>query len=249
MKLLVSVASADEARAAADGGADVIDAKDPSMGALGPVEPEVFAQIRRAVGPERLVTAAVGDADSTGAEPLTREFVALGARLVKVGFASVSDARRVEEQIGGLADVCASIDKEAGVVAVAYADALAGRFGDAAELISIAARAGARGVLVDTADKNGLGLMGLWTVSEVSSWVGMAHDHGLFAAVAGKLSAGDLAAVSDAGADIAGVRGAACVGGRNGRVSSHLVRALRRSISQPASEKGRTPQLQDLTRI
>ena len=202
------------------------------MGALGPVEPEVFAQICRAVGPERLVTAAVGDADSTGAtDRFTRAFVTRGARLVKVGFATVSDARRVEELIGRLAHVCASMDKEAGVVAVAYADALAGRFGDVAELISISARAGARGVLVDTADKGGPGLMGKWSVSQVTSWVRVAHDHGLFAAVAGKLRVGDLASVSNAGADIAGVRGAACIGGRNGRVSSHLVRALGRSIS------------------
>jgi uncharacterized protein (UPF0264 family) len=37
MQLLVSVADAREARAARLGGADVIDAKDPSRGALGSV--------------------------------------------------------------------------------------------------------------------------------------------------------------------------------------------------------------------
>ena len=38
-------------------------------------------------------------------------------------------------------------------------------------------------------------------------------------ALAGKLMTDDLAFVRDAGADIAGVRGAACEGGRIGRVS------------------------------
>ena len=42
MKLLVSVSNADEAFAAVEGGADIIDAKDPSRGALGPVSPEAF---------------------------------------------------------------------------------------------------------------------------------------------------------------------------------------------------------------
>src|SRR6185312_12126683 len=37
VRLLISVANADEARAALDGGADIIDAKDPGAGALGSV--------------------------------------------------------------------------------------------------------------------------------------------------------------------------------------------------------------------
>ena len=46
MKLLVSVSNADEARSAVLGGADIIDAKDPSMGALGAVGLDAFARIR-----------------------------------------------------------------------------------------------------------------------------------------------------------------------------------------------------------
>jgi uncharacterized protein (UPF0264 family) len=41
------------------------------------------------------------------------------------------------------------------------------------------------------------------------------------------LQADDLGFVRDAGADIAGVRGAACEGGRTGRVTADKVRALR----------------------
>ena len=39
MRLLVSVRSAAEARAALSGGADIIDAKEPSLGSLGAVGP------------------------------------------------------------------------------------------------------------------------------------------------------------------------------------------------------------------
>ena len=48
MHLLVSVRNAEEAAAALAGGADVIDAKDPAAGALGPVPVQVFREIRTA---------------------------------------------------------------------------------------------------------------------------------------------------------------------------------------------------------
>ena len=41
--------------------------------------------------------------------------------------------------------------------------------------------------------------------------------------LAGKLAADDLPFVRDTGADVAGVRGAACEGGRTGRVSADKV--------------------------
>ena len=232
MKLLVSVSSAEEAKVAADGGADIIDAKDPARGALGPVRPEVLSEIRQAVGPARLVTAALGDADERGlTADLAPDFVARGARFVKVAFPHICDAGRVEDLVARAAHACAEVDSAAGVVVVAYADSIANASIDGTELVTIAARAGARGMLVDTTDKSGPGLMARWGWIELTSWISGVHDHGLFAAVAGKLGATDLAGVRDAGADVAGVRGAACVGGRNGRVSGDLVRALRRAIS------------------
>jgi (5-formylfuran-3-yl)methyl phosphate synthase len=227
MQLLVSVSDAAEALAAVSGGADIIDAKNPSMGALGAVRPDVLSEIRRAVDPGRLVTAALGDADAAKAvEELARELAVRGARLVKVGFGDIADAARVEEIIGRLTGACSSLDEPSGVVAVAYADAQAGTRIDAHELLPIAARSGASGVLVDTADKRGPGLLNLWNTLTLESWIAEAHAHGLMAAVAGKLRLDDLGVVADAGADVAGVRGAACVGGRAGRVSSERVRSL-----------------------
>lgn len=228
MQLLVSVSNAAEARAAVQGGADIIDAKDPLVGALGAVRPEVMSRIRRAVDSSRLVTAALGDAGTShdGIEQLACELVARGARLVKVGFAGVSDAARVEAIVTRLTRACASVHQASGVVAVAYADAQDSERIDERRLLSIAGRCGARGVLVDTADKCGPGLLDLWSIAALEAWVSEAHSCGLTAAVAGKLRLDDLTAVAETGADVAGVRGAACVGGRVGRVSSERVRAL-----------------------
>jgi uncharacterized protein (UPF0264 family) len=80
--------------------------------------------------------------------------------------------------------------------------------------------------LLDTADKSGPGLRALIAPAALAEWIAHAHRRGLIAAVAGQLTAPDLSFVRDAGADIAGVRGAACDGGRQGRVSRKRVRSL-----------------------
>src|SRR6266566_2686801 len=60
----------------------------------------------------------------------------------------------------------------------------------------------------------------------LATWVAAAHAAGLFACLAGSLRGADFATVRALGADVVGVRGAACVGGRTGRVSRRRVAAL-----------------------
>jgi hypothetical protein len=227
MKLLVSVSNDEEARAAVDGGADIIDAKDPLAGALGAVDLDVFAAIRRVVGPHSTVTAALGDAtEPSAAAGLADAFVRRGADLVKIGFADIVDRSQIESIIASAARACKMANTESGVVAVAYADTLPDECIDARTLMGIAARAGGRGVLIDTTHKNGAGLTSLWDAARIARWVVEATDLGLIVAVAGKLALEDLDVVHRSGAAIAGVRGAACIGGRRGRVATERVRAL-----------------------
>ena len=248
MRLLVSVANAADASAALAGGADVIDAKNPLAGALGAVSVDALREIHATVAGARLVTAAIGDAaDETEIERTAGRLAAAGAALVKVGFAGITSPSRIEGLIAAALrgvrahewspirlkpdPTCEPAPTAApdptvvgfkGVIAVAYADA-----DPIAAFVDVAARAGATGVLLDTADKSGPGLCELMTPTAVARWVAEAHEAGLLVALAGKLTAEDLAFVQDAGADIAGVRGAACEGGRAGRVSSERVALLR----------------------
>jgi (5-formylfuran-3-yl)methyl phosphate synthase len=234
MRLLVSVASAPEAAEAIDGGADVIDAKDPLNGALGAVSTDVFSEIAATVNRRRLLTAALGDATSeTAVERLVCAFASQGATLVKVGFGGTMSFERAAAllaaavrgaRIGG--------NGHAGVVAVAYADADHAASLDCNAVISVAAATGAAGVLLDTADKRGPGLRHLMTVNALADWVATAHDAALLAAVAGKLAGEDFSFARDAGADIVGVRGAACSGGRTRRVDKERVRVLRECLSR-----------------
>jgi uncharacterized protein (UPF0264 family) len=228
MQLLVSVADSEEARDAVNGGADLIDAKDPTSGALGAVSLAALDRIRSMVAGRRVVTAAIGDAlDEESVERIAFDYGALGVGFVKIGFAGITDIDRVERLIAAAVKGAHATGHRSGVAAVAYADTGGGTSVHPAALIGAAARAGATGVLLDTAIKDGPGLRQLMTPRTLAAWVASAHGAGLTAALAGKLTLDDLPLVADTGADIAGVRGAACATGRSSRVVEDRVRTLK----------------------
>jgi len=228
MRLLVSVASASEAEAALAGGADLIDAKDPFAGALGAVPLSTLRDIHAVVRGCRPVTSALGDAsDGDTIERAAFEYAAAGSAFVKVGFAPTVNMAHVEQLTQAAVRGASAGGRGAcGVVAVAYADADGVTRPRPDALIDVAARAQTIGILLDTADKHGPGLRQLMTPDALASWVTRAHNAGLTVALAGKLTADDVGFARDAGADIAGFRGAACEGGRTGRVTAERVRLL-----------------------
>jgi len=229
MRLLVSVASAGEVEAALAGGADIVDAKDPRKGALGAVPLVVLQAIHAAVAGARPVSAAIGDAtDDAAIERTAAAFAEAGAAFVKVGFAGIRSAARVAALTAAARQGAGTASGgDTGVIVVAYADAGRAASLSPAALADVAARSGARGVLLDTADKTGPGLRALAGPAALARWVARAHDCGLLVALAGKLTVDDVAVMRDAGADIAGVRGAACDEGRTGTVNVERVRQLR----------------------
>jgi (5-formylfuran-3-yl)methyl phosphate synthase len=234
MELLVSVRSAAEVEAALAGGADIIDAKEPGHGPLGSVSPEVLADIVVRVPQAVSLSVALGD------QAISHQLISAVASLqlpgrpaplyLKVGFAGVRSEDRIERLIA--AAVAAASDSAAAppVVAVTYADAV--RAGTAApDTISrLASRVGAAGILLDTHTKDGVGLLSWVATEALTRWVTEARGAGLLTAVAGGLRLEDLEPVSAASPDVLGVRGAACSGGRDGRVSLMRVRALRRGL-------------------
>jgi (5-formylfuran-3-yl)methyl phosphate synthase len=234
MRLLVSVSGPGEAATALAAGAQIIDAKDPAAGPLGAVSLDVLRAIVHRVGGARPVTAALGDAsDEQDAERDAAAFTAAGTSLVKIGFAGTTDTHRIEALL-------AAADRGAPrrIVAVAYADyRRAGSAGPDA-ILAAAIRARAGGMLIDTFDKSGPGLFALMSADALRRIVDMARQGGLLAALAGRLTADDLLLVRRTGADIAGVRGAACDGGREGTVSAdriaHLLYRLRDEANSSA---------------
>jgi uncharacterized protein (UPF0264 family) len=224
MKLLVSVVSAAEARLALAGGADIIDVKDPLEGALGAPAPSVLTEVVRAVGSAAPVSVALGDMPDL---PHTAALAARGAALIGADYVKVGlrGVHTLDRAVAVMSAVKAAVGNETHVIAAAYADA------DALDppalapawLPELVQRTGIAGALVDTCVKDGRGLYGWLTESELIELIARTRTAGASFAVAGQLIREHLCRVD---ADIVGVRSAVCRDGdRRGELDPELVAA------------------------
>ena len=227
MRLLVSVVSAQEARRALAGGADIIDVKDPGEGALGAPSPRVLSEVVREVGAAAPISVALGDMPNL---PHTAALAARGAALsgadyVKVGLRGVRELDDAAALMRAVADAVGVGGDRVSVIAAAYADA------DALDppalapacLPALVDRTGIAGALVDTFVKDGRGLYGWLSEPELTDLIARTHTAGASFAVAGQLTRGDLCRVA---ADVVGVRSAVCHGGdRAAELDTDLVAA------------------------
>src|SRR2546423_11410936 len=204
MRLLVSVRGPAEAYAALAGGADVIDAKDPAGGALGPVRLDQLAAIRRAVGAGRPVSAALGDARDD-AMVAAAAVAASGLAFVKLGFGGVTSEARAQRLARAARRGATAATA---VVLVAYADWRRADSLAPARLVTVAAETGAAGLLLDTARKDAP-LFALESPDAVAVWVAAVRAAGVFAALAGRLSGRGFATARGLRAGVVGGRGAA----------------------------------------
>ncbi|MFM7207040.1 MAG: polyhydroxyalkanoic acid system family protein [Planctomycetaceae bacterium] len=247
--LLVSVRSPDEAMAAVAGGAAIIDVKDPASGPLGRADAAVAAAIGLVVGDAAPWTLACGElADGPPAIVAHLATVAASAdggaapAAVKAGPAGL-DARRWAVAYRELATL---LPGGVEAVAVAYADARVAGAVDPRRLMRAAAECGAASVLIDTFDKKAGSLFEVAGEQVVRDWVARARDLGLRVALAGRLSAVEAAKAVNLGAEIVGVRSAACAGGRMGTVDREHVAAVvgtlaNAAIRHQSDDAGRRP--------
>jgi uncharacterized protein (UPF0264 family) len=227
VRLLVSVVSGEEARRAVAGGADIVDVKDPGEGALGAPAPRVLAEVVHAVGTAAPVSVALGDLPDL---PHTAALAARGAALsgaayVKVGLRGVRDLERAVAVMSAVAGAVRMSGEGISVIAAAYADAAAldPPALAPAYLPELVERTGIAGVLVDTFVKDGRGLYGWLSESELAALIDRTHRAGAIFAVAGQLRPGELCRVA---ADVVGVRSAVCrAGDRTSELEAGLVAA------------------------
>ena len=229
MRLLVSVTDADEARLAAEAGVDIVDVKNPAEGSLGAPGPGVIRRVREVVPPERPVSAAIGDLPNL---PGTAALAAVGAARSGAAYVKVGlwGTFATDEAVAVLRAVRDAVDGEAAVIAASYADAerVPGRPLPPGDVVEAARRAGVGGCLLDTAVKDGRGLFEWLTPEALATLVSEGHAAGLEMALAGALRADDLSLVRATGADIAGVRAAACRDGlRTARLDAERIGRLR----------------------
>jgi hypothetical protein len=110
-------------------------------------------------------------------------------------------------------------------VAVAYGDWQAAEAPPPSEIVGRAAAAGCRVLLLDTFDKQGPGILEAAPPNLLVSWIASADQAGLAVVLAGRLTVRELPLAWALGPRVLAVRGAACVGGRWGRVDRRAVAA------------------------
>ena len=216
-RVLASVRSASEALLALAGGADLIDAKDPSHGALGALEPQAIREIVAAVAGVRPVSATAGDLplDPRLIVSAAERIADTGVDLVKIGFFAGAERTACLPPLELIAH-------RQPLVAVLFADQ-----DPDLELIARLAGAGFAGVMLDTADKTRGSLTVQADLSLLADFVTQGRRHGLLTGLAGSLSLGDLDALLPLGADYLGFRRALCADGdRRGELEPARLHAL-----------------------
>lgn len=195
--LLVSVASPDEALVAVEAGAGIVDAKDPTRGALGALAPDIVLAILAAVAGRVPVSAAAGDApDAEAAAALA----AVGPDFVKIPVGRGEEGAKRIAAFGALA-------RSTKLVAVFAAD----RQPDF-DLVPVAAMAGFSGVMLDTVDKSG-GLLDALDLADLAHFVAAARRARLMVGLAGSLKVVDVGALVPLQPDLLGFRGGVCLDG------------------------------------
>jgi (5-formylfuran-3-yl)methyl phosphate synthase len=229
--LLASVATLDEIEQALAFGADLIDLKDPSRGALGAWAPALLTTAVTTVGRRRPVSATVGDLAPTASElaAAARRTAATGVDIVKLGFLAGADHRAVARELASVADEGVQL------VAVLMAD----QEPDLA-LPTTLKEAGFFGVMLDTADKKAGSLRNHLTELQLAEFVRTARRHELFCGLAGSLGLEDIPELVAMRPDYLGFRGALCTGDRAGALDFNRSQGVRRAIDTAAGPAGPT---------
>lgn len=224
MKLLVSPMNVQEAIAAEQGGADIIDVKNPKEGSLGANFPWVIAQIKSNI--TKPLSATIGDFNF---KPGTASLAALGAAVagaqyIKVGLYDIHTPEQAYELLAGITRAVRTFDAEKIIVASAYSDYA--RIGSISpfELPAAAKKAGADVVMVDTGIKDGRSTFEFMSDEDLTKFIGLAHENKLHCAIAGSIKFEDIPAIKRIAPDIIGVRGMVCGGDRNATVREDLIK-------------------------
>ena len=240
MKLLISPMNEQEAFQAIAGGADIIDVKNPKEGALGANYPWVIKRIKEITPKNLEVSCTLGE---VGNLPGSISLAALGAAslgvdYIKVGLYGIKTPQEAIFLLQNASRAAKECNPKIKVAVAGYADAE--RIGAINPLLipEIAHKSQVDVAMIDTSVKDGKNLFDYLTVEQLKGFVNSAHGFGLEAALAGSLRKQDLPIVYGLGADIAGLRGAACTHSNRdtGQITRKLVSELVEVVRQAETQ-------------
>jgi len=213
-QLLVSIRNPQELAAAVEGGANIIDIKEPANGPLGMADPRTIAEIAKqlaARSPKTPCSVALGELTEWFDRP-TRPALPTTVRWAKLGFAG---CRTIPNWETRWTRVRQEIDAARGAplewVAVAYADHRNADAPKPMDVLMAAVEQGCAAFLLDTFDKADTALLDWMSPYELPSLLRLASELQLPVALAGRIEQSDLDWVCDLEPAIVGVRSAVCL--------------------------------------
>ena len=220
---LASVDNLEDAITVSKHGADIIDLKDPSQGALGGLTINAIHDIVDHLWEKSIVSATIGDLDADVSLILEQigKVADTGVDYVKVGMFS-------QEHI----DKCLPTFEHHArrgikIIAVLFADI---DF-DIQETVKICKKAHLTGVMMDTAGKSAGSLLLHRDINELSNFIQSAKNYGLLTGLAGSLREKDVATLLPINPDYIGFRTALCKDlKRTERISTEFVSRIRNLI-------------------
>jgi uncharacterized protein (UPF0264 family) len=228
IRLLASIATADEARIAVAAGVDIIDAKDPMRGALGALESATLQAIRAIVPRSVPLSATTGDIDAGETARIVNEIeriAAAGVDVVKIGFFGDVDFSPLLGALGAHTTASYAFGRRVGVI-------IADQVQDW-DFIGQLPSAGFSGVMLDTADKSSGALVDVVPRPRIEGFLRTARRLGLFAGLAGALRLRHIREVKALGPDIVGFRGALCrAQRRTAGIDASAVREVRDALQE-----------------
>jgi uncharacterized protein (UPF0264 family) len=216
---LVSVRSASEAEAALEGGASIIDVKEPLHGSLGFAGTSAIVEVIQAVRGRVPVSSAAGElTERSDISPK------VNLNFVKWGLASAGFDWR-HRLLEAASDLLSNASCQP--VAVAYADWRQAQAPSPQDVLDFVRINGWRALLLDTFKKEGRTLLDWMPYDEIGQVCRRCREHGLLIALAGSLGNQEISKLIPLRPDIFAVRGAVCRGrDRMAAVDSALVRRI-----------------------
>ena len=234
IQLLVSVREVKEVWRAVQGGASILDIKEPRNGPLGRSSDLMIEKILASNSNKLAVSVALGEivdcSSSSSVSWMKVQFYKLG----------LSQSMGME----GLGEKIESTRKAFGIlkeqfIVVVYADSERAGCMAAEDVILIARDFGWKGILIDTWCKDGTSLFDWMSLDRLRHLKKVARDRGISVGLAGSIKYSDISKVLQTGAEIMGIRGLACINGkRENSIATERVKRVRDELNRADTNCG-----------
>jgi uncharacterized protein (UPF0264 family) len=232
--LLVSVRSAEEALLALEGGADLIDVKEPSRGSLGAADALTVNAVLRQIAGRRPVSAAAGELLGAGALlPLSALLDLQALSYLKWGLSGCRTQDGWRKLLLTHQELLLRHAPRCRLVAVAYADWQRAAAPPPEEVAAFACARQTGAFLIDTWRKDGTTLLKWLNVEEIASLRQRCQDARVPIALAGSLGLDEIKQLLGVAPEWFAVRGAVCHHGqREGGIDGMAVRRFVEFLKQ-----------------